>query len=149
MAAGVGVEPTPPGSEPGVLPLDHPTVVPRVGIEPTPRCSSGNRSTPELPRNVLYGLPHIPFLDVIISSCMWHAPGLPNLWRKGRDSNPRTQRGPPGFQPGALSLSATFPRGGVDGTRTHGAPLDRRVHSPLCYYAFWHQGQVLNLRALA
>ncbi len=36
VAVGVGVEPTPPGSEPDVLPLDYPTVVPRAGIEPAP-----------------------------------------------------------------------------------------------------------------
>ncbi len=50
LAVGVGVEPTFPGSEPDVLPLDDPTVVPRAGIEPAPRCASGNRSTSELPR---------------------------------------------------------------------------------------------------
>lgn len=50
MAAGVGVEPTSPGSEPDVLPLDYPIVVPRAGIEPATRCASSNRSTSELPR---------------------------------------------------------------------------------------------------
>ena len=92
MAAGVGVEPTSPGSEPGVLPLDHPTVAQRAPIRSgRRRCASSNRSTSELPRNFLYGLPHIPFIDAKISSCMRHAPRLPNLWRKGRDSNPQPQ----------------------------------------------------------
>ncbi len=50
MAVGAGIEPTSPGSEPDVLPLNDPTMVPGAGIEPAPRCASSSRSTAELPR---------------------------------------------------------------------------------------------------
>ena len=116
MAVGAGIEPTSPGPEPGVLPLNDPTVVPRAGIEPAPRYASGSRSTPELPRNGGKGgiRTHGPRAARLAARRLKPLSHLSFCCRRW-NSNPQVPR------------------------RQAGAPTRRG------YYAVWHQGQDSNL----
>ena len=140
MAVGVGVEPTPPGSGPDVLPLDHPTVVPRAGIEPAPCCSSGSRSTPELPRNGgkggirTRGPGRAPWSATRCFQPLSHL----SVWRRRWDSNPRS----PARQAGAFATMLLRRPATRGRARTCAPSLNRRLLYQLSYPGGWYPQQV-------
>ena len=102
----VGLEPTSPGSEPGLLP-DYITRDQWRKRQDSNLRNRRGRSTGLATRR---------------DQPLRHA----SDWRKRRDSNPRDLFGPPVFETGAFNHSATLPDGADDGSRTRTCPVDSR-----------------------